>query len=47
VTAEVEHALRTAAYFASGADGAPTDGVRPLTGRMPRTVQQFVTENRS
>jgi uncharacterized protein YbjT (DUF2867 family) len=41
---ELEHAVRMAAYFASGADGAPTDAVRRLTGRMPRTVQQFLTQ---
>jgi len=44
---EIDHALRMAAYFASGADGAPTDAVRRLTGRAPRTVQQYLTENRS
>jgi uncharacterized protein YbjT (DUF2867 family) len=41
---EVEHAVRMAAYFASGADGTPTDAVRRLTGRAPRTLQQFLTE---
>jgi nucleoside-diphosphate-sugar epimerase len=41
---EIEHAVRMAAYFASGADGAPTDAVRRLTGRAPRTLQQFLTE---
>ena len=44
---EVDHAVRMAAYFASGADGAPTDAVRRLTGRPPRTVQQFLTEKGS
>jgi uncharacterized protein YbjT (DUF2867 family) len=44
---EIDHALRMAAYFASGADGAPTDAVRRLTGRMPRTLKQFLAENRS
>ena len=44
---EVDHAVRMAAYFASGADGAPTDEVRRLTGRMPRTVQQFLNEKGS
>lgn len=43
---EVDHALRMAAYFASGADGAPTDAVRQLTGRPPRAVQDYIT-NRS
>jgi uncharacterized protein YbjT (DUF2867 family) len=41
---EVDHALRMAAYFASGADGAPTDAVRRLTGNAPRTVQQYLTQ---
>jgi uncharacterized protein YbjT (DUF2867 family) len=41
---EVEHAVRMAAYFASGADGAPTDAVRRITGTAPRTLQQFLTE---
>jgi hypothetical protein len=44
---EVEHAVRMAAYFASGADGAPTDAVRRLTGRAPRTTQQFLNEKGS
>lgn len=39
---EVDHALRMARYFASGADGAPSDAVRRLTGRAPRTVQQYL-----
>jgi uncharacterized protein YbjT (DUF2867 family) len=41
---EVDHALRMAAYFASGADGAPTDAVRRLTGQAPRTVQQYLPQ---
>ena len=44
---EVDHSLRMAAYFASGADGVATDAVRRLTGRSPRTVQQYLKENRS
>ena len=40
---EVEHALRMAAYFASGADGAPTDAVRRITGRPPRTLNDFLS----
>jgi NAD(P)H dehydrogenase (quinone) len=43
-TFEVDHAVRMAAYFASGADGAPTDAVRRLTGRAPRTLQRFLSE---
>lgn len=41
---EVDHALRMAAYFASGADGAPTDAVARLTGAAPRSVEAFVAE---
>ena len=44
---EADHAVRMAAYFASGADSAPTDAVRRLTGRAPRTVQQFLNEKGS
>jgi NAD(P)H dehydrogenase (quinone) len=40
---EVDHALRMAAYFASGADGAPTDGVRRITGRPARTLDDFLS----
>ena len=38
---EVEHAIGMAAYLASGADGAPTNDVRRLTGRPPRSLEQF------
>jgi uncharacterized protein YbjT (DUF2867 family) len=41
---EVDHALRMAAYFASGADGAPTDAVLRLTGAPPRTVEAFAAD---
>lgn len=41
---EIDHALRMAAYFASGADGAPTDAVARLTGTPPRSVEAFVAE---
>lgn len=44
---EVDHAVRMATYFASGADAAPTDAVRRLTGNAPRTVQQFLNDTRS
>jgi uncharacterized protein YbjT (DUF2867 family) len=40
---EVDHALRMAAYFASGADSAPTDAVRRITGRPPRTLDDFLS----
>jgi uncharacterized protein YbjT (DUF2867 family) len=44
---EVDHAVRMAAYFASGADGAPTEAVPRLTGHAPRTVRQFLNEKGS
>jgi uncharacterized protein YbjT (DUF2867 family) len=39
---EVDHALRMAAYFATGADGAPTDAVRRITGRPARSLDDFL-----
>ena len=42
---DVDHALRMAAYFASGADGAPTDAVRRLTGRPPRSFADFLSHH--
>jgi NAD(P)H dehydrogenase (quinone) len=44
--AEVDHAIRMAAYFASGADSAPTDHVLRLSGRAPRPVEDLLTEHR-
>jgi NAD(P)H dehydrogenase (quinone) len=44
---EVDHALRMAAYFASGADGAVTDHVTRLTGNPPRSVEDFIDEHRA
>jgi NAD(P)H dehydrogenase (quinone) len=41
---EVDHALRMAAYFASGADGAPTDAVLRLSGAPPRSAEAFIAE---
>lgn len=41
---EIEHVVRMAAYFASGADGTPTDHVERLTGRAPRPVEALLTE---
>ena len=38
---EVQHSLGMAAYFSAGADGAPTDHVHRLTGREPRSLDQF------
>jgi NAD(P)H dehydrogenase (quinone) len=43
---EIDHAVRMAAYFATGADGAPTDAVVRLTGRRPRTLEQFLFEKK-
>ena len=43
---EVEHAIGMAGYLASGADGAPTGDVRRLTGRAPRSLQQFFDEQK-
>jgi NAD(P)H dehydrogenase (quinone) len=43
---EVEHALRMAAYFAAGVDGAATDHVQRLTGRPPRAVDALLGEHR-
>jgi NAD(P)H dehydrogenase (quinone) len=40
---EVDHALRMAAYFGSGADSAPTDAVRRITGRPATTLQEFLS----
>lgn len=41
---EVDHAMRMARYFASGADGSPTGHVAELTGRSPRSLEDFLTE---
>jgi NAD(P)H dehydrogenase (quinone) len=41
---EIEHAIGMARYFAAGADGAPTDAVLRLTGRAPRSLEQFFQE---
>jgi NAD(P)H dehydrogenase (quinone) len=38
---EVDHSIRMAAYFASGADAAPTNAVRSITGRPPRSLDEF------
>lgn len=42
---DVAHAARMAAYFASGADGVPTDHVFRLTGRGPRAVTELLDEH--
>ena len=43
--ADIDHATRMAAYFASGADGAVTDHVRRLTGHAPRSIEAFLDEH--
>jgi NAD(P)H dehydrogenase (quinone) len=43
---EVDHALRMAAYFASGADQAPTGAVQRITGRRARSVDEFLSTTR-
>jgi NAD(P)H dehydrogenase (quinone) len=42
---EVDHAVRMAAYFAAGSDGSATDHVLRLTGRPPRSVEDFLDEH--
>ena len=44
---EVDHSMRMAAYFASGADGAPTKAVEQLAGHPPRTLDAFLSDHRS
>lgn len=44
---EIDHAMRMAAYFASGADAVATDHVQRLTGAPPRTVEAFLAEHRA
>jgi uncharacterized protein YbjT (DUF2867 family) len=39
----IDHAVRMAAYFAAGADGAPTDHVLRLTGSAPRPIAALLT----
>lgn len=38
---EVDHSIKMARYFASGADGSPTGGVAELTGQRPRSLESF------
>ena len=44
--AEIDHALRMAAYFAAGSDATPTDHVAQLTGRPARPIDEFLDEHR-
>jgi hypothetical protein len=39
---EVDHAIRMATYFATGADGAPTDHFNRITGHAPRSLDEFL-----
>lgn len=41
---EVEHSIRMARYFASGADGSPTGDVEALTGHRPRSLEGFFND---
>jgi NAD(P)H dehydrogenase (quinone) len=43
---EVDHAVRMATYFATGADGVPTDAVVRLTGRGPRALDEFLCDQK-
>lgn len=45
--AEVQHALRMAAYFAAGADTVVTDHVERVSGSPPRAVEAFIDEYRA
>ena len=38
---EVDHSIGMAAYFASGADASPTKAVLTITGKPPRTLDEF------
>lgn len=41
---EVNHSMQMARYFASGADGSPTTAVEQITGRAPRSLQEFFAD---
>jgi uncharacterized protein YbjT (DUF2867 family) len=41
---EIDHSMRMARYFASGADGSPTGDVAELTGRRPRGIESFLKD---
>jgi uncharacterized protein YbjT (DUF2867 family) len=43
---EIEHALRMARYFSSGADGTPTDSVARLTGRAPASLNDYLQQQK-
>ncbi len=41
---EIDHSIRMARYFASGADGSATGDVAQLTGRPARTLEEFFND---
>ncbi len=41
---EIDHSIRMARYFASGADGSATADVAHLTGRPAHTLEQFFSD---
>lgn len=43
---EIDHSIRMAHYFASGADGSPTDAVAELTGTRPRSIEVFFKDQK-
>jgi NAD(P)H dehydrogenase (quinone) len=42
---DVDHAIRMAAYFATGADGAPTGAVARLAGHPPRSLAELLASD--
>jgi uncharacterized protein YbjT (DUF2867 family) len=42
---EIRHALDMAAFLATGADGAPSDGILRLTGARPTDIGDFLREH--
>lgn len=42
---EIDHAMRMAAFFASGADGTATDDVFRITGMQPRSLDEFFEDH--
>ena len=41
---DIDHALRMAAYFATGADGTATGAVEALAGHAPCSIETFISE---
>lgn len=42
---EVDHALRMAAFFSTGADAVTTSAVEELTGSKPRSLHDFIRDH--